>query len=202
MHGSFFLKFFLANRYWTLLPLALVEGPILALAVGFMAHIGYFNFIYALIIIILGDFLPDSAYYALGRFGNKEKILARFDTKSKIISSHFNFIEKAWKEHTTKTMFISKIAYGLSTPLLITAGLAKLEYWRFVRWALCVTVIQYGILMTLGYYLGSSYSNATFYVKDAGILVAIIATVFIFGFFALQKYTRKKVEEIDHLENI
>ena len=113
-----------------------------------------------------------------------------------------HFLENAWKKHTIKTMFVSKLAYGLSTPLLVTSGLVRLPYVRFVRWALLVTIFQYGLLMTIGYYLGRSYDSAIGYVHYAEIIVAAFAVLFIIGFFAIQKYARRKVEQMEHSDII
>jgi len=72
---SIIFNFLLQYRYLALFPLACIEGPILALVVGFMVHLGYFSFIPAYFIMVLGDFVPDSVYYFIGRFGDKEKLI-------------------------------------------------------------------------------------------------------------------------------
>ena len=179
--------------YLALFPIACLEGPIVALAVGFLVHLGYFSFIPAYLVMMLGDFGPDSLYYAIGRFGNKEKLIKRYDTKSKLISRHFDYLERVWHKHTLKTMFVSKLAYGLSIPLLVTSGLVRLSYWKFVWQALIVTMFQYGLLMVVGYYLGQSYELAIPYVKNVGIIIAVAAVVVIIMYFLFQKRMKNKV---------
>ena len=148
--------------------------------------------------MILGDFLPDSLYYYIGRFSNKEKLIAKYDTKSKLISRHLGHLEHLWHNHTLKTMFVSKLAYGLSIPLLVTAGLVHLRYRKFVWQALIVTLFQYGLLMIVGYYLGQSYERAIPYVKDIGIIIAVIAILFVVIYFLVQRYIKNKlIKEIE-----
>ena len=196
--SSSIIKFLMSYRYLALFPLACLEGPIVALAVGFLVHLGYFMFIPAYFVMILGDFVPDSLYYAIGRFGNKEKLVLKYDTKSKLISRNFGYLERVWHKHTLKTMFVSKLAYAFSIPLLVTAGLVRLPYRKFVWQALIVTLFQYGVLMTVGYLLGKSYEVAVPYVKGVAIIIAVIAIVFVAGYFMLQKYIKNKVvEEIE-----
>ena len=177
------IKFLFSYKYLALFPLACIEGPILALAVGFMIHFGYLSIVPAFFIMILGDFIPDSIYYFIGNFGNKEKLLKRFDTKSKLVSRHFAYIENAWEKHPWKTMFICKLAYGLSTPLLILGGLVRISYFKFIYKSVVVTILNYGILMILGYYLGKSYQSAVPYVNGIGIIITIIAVIFFFVYF-------------------
>ncbi len=191
------LAYLLAYKYLALLPLALLEGPIIALVVGFFVYMGYLSAIPAYLVMIMGDFFPDSLYYAIGRYGKKEVLIRKYDTKSKLISRHFPFLEKIWGEHTMKTMFVSKLAYGFSIPLLISAGLVRVPYWKFVWQALVVTLFQYGLLMFIGFALGHSYLTAIPYIKDVGVIIAVIAVLIIIGYFMVQRYMRKKIIKME-----
>lgn len=182
-------------KYLVIFPLACIEGPIVALVVGFMSHLGYISILPAFFVMLLGDFFPDSIYYYIGRLSNKEKLLSKYDTKTKLISRHFVYLDRVWHKHTWKTMFVCKLAYGLSTPLLILAGLVRLPYWKFIYRSLTVTVLNYGLLVLLGYYLGQSYEKAIPYVKNIGIIIAIVAIVFVFIYFLIQRYIKNKITE-------
>ena len=56
-------------KYLFLFPLAVVEGPILAIIAGFLCMEGILNPFIVYPIIILGDIIGDSLVYALGRWG-------------------------------------------------------------------------------------------------------------------------------------
>jgi membrane protein DedA with SNARE-associated domain len=187
------LGIILKYRYVALFPLACLEGPILALLIGFLVHQGYFSFIPALFIMILGDFIPDSIYYLIGRFSNKEKLIKKYKNSSPLIFGHLLFLENMWQKHPLKTMFISKLAYGLSTPLLISSGIVKMPYKKFILQAFIVTIAQYGIIMTIGYSLSSSYLSATGYIKNIGIFIAIAIVIFIIIYTLMQKYVKKQI---------
>ena len=77
MDSSVALHLLMTYRYLILFPLAAVEGPIVALLVGFLISLGYFQFFPAFGIMILGDLIPDSFYYYLGRFGNKKNLIEK-----------------------------------------------------------------------------------------------------------------------------
>ncbi len=190
----------LTYRYYILFPLACFEGPILALVIGFLVHLGYFNAVPAFLLLCAGDFFPDILYYYIGHFGHKKNFLEKYGSRFKIIANNFHIIEKLWRDHSYKTMFLSKLAYGLSTPLLISAGLSKIPVGKFIWRAFIVTVFQYGIIMTLGYYLGYSYAYAEKYLVWTSIILAFVLVAFIFTYHRIQTIAKRKIEELEKLE--
>ncbi len=179
--------------YFILFPLAAIEGPIISLVVGFLIYLGYLKFLPAYVILLLGDLIPDIVYYYIGRFGNRRKIMEKY-------GSRLNLIEKLWREHGKKTMFLSKLAYGLSTPFLISAGLINMPLKRFVSYAFPITIFQYAAIMAIGYYLGSSYQLAAKYIDSAGIIIAIIFVIFIAVYVFFAKYARRQIEKMEKEE--
>lgn len=179
-------------RYFMLFPLALLEGPLASLVVGFLIYLGYFNPILAYSFLILGDIIPDVIYYYIGRFGNKKELIHKYSARFKIISQNFAFIERIWHTHGRKTMFLSKLAYGLSTPLLVSAGLVNMPFKKFILYAIPITLFQYGVGLLLGYYLGHSYQLAAGYIDETRLIIAGIIIVII-GYIWLRKYFRAKL---------
>ena len=179
--------------YFILFPLAAFEGPMVSLAVGFFVSLGYLKFLPAYVILLLGDLIPDTIYYYIGRFGSKRKIMEKY-------GSRLNLMEKLWLEHGKKTMFLSKLAYGLSTPFLISAGLVKMPLKRFVSYAFPVTVFQYAAIMAIGYYLGSSYQLAAKFIDYTGIIIAIVFVIFIAVYVFFVKYARRQIEKMEKEE--
>ena len=145
--------------------------------------------------LILGDLIPDTIYYYIGRFGNKRKIMEKY-------GSRLNLIEKLWREHGKKTMFLSKLAYSLSIPFLISAGLVKMPFRKFISYAFPVTLFQYGVIMAIGYFLGHSYQLAERYIQYAYIIVAAILIVFIIGYILVVKYARRQIKEMEQEEQL
>lgn len=54
-------------RYWIIIPLSLLEGPMVAVATGALSSRGYFNPYLACLFFVAKDVVVDSAYYYLGR---------------------------------------------------------------------------------------------------------------------------------------
>ncbi len=190
MHFQTIITYVSHYKYLALLVLAILEGPIVALVAGFLVRIGTLGLLPTMGILMLGD-LPDSICYAIGRYGAKK----RNEKKNPKLAKLQDWAEKLWREHPTKAMFISKLAYGLSLPLLITAGMSKMKYREFIWRALIVTAFQYGVLMTVGYLLGNFYASAAPYIKDIQIGIAALAVVAIAAFFFIQYRVRTFVEK-------
>src|ERR1700681_1928234 len=56
-------------KYLILFPLAIVEGPIIAVIAGFLCTAGFLNPLLVFPIIVLGDITGDSICYSIGRWG-------------------------------------------------------------------------------------------------------------------------------------
>lgn len=165
-------------RYLILVPLAFVEGPIVAFVVGVLVAAGYFNAFVAYAILILGDLIPDTIAYLVGRYGNPNALVARYGNKLGIGERQIEKVRRMWYGHGFKTVLLSKVAYGLSTPLLISAGMVGLPWKRFFALSISVSVIQYALLMGLGYYFGKSFGLVQTAVETIGLAVtaAILVT--------------------------
>lgn len=188
-------------RYFILFPLAAIEGPIVALVAGFVIRLGYLSVLPSLTIMIFGDIIPDSIYYYLGRRSNERRFVEKYGARWPIIATHFALIEKLWRDHPGKTMFLGKLAYGLSIPFLISAGLVKMSYRKFLTYAVPVTIFQYGLIMAIGYYLGQSYQLAEIYIHDVYLALAIAVLILAGLYLWASKYARKEITKIAEAEN-
>lgn len=188
-------------KYPLLFPIGAIEGPIVSLAAGFLSRLGYFNFLIAYVVMIFSDIVPDLIYYSLGRYGNRKQLIERYGPKLNITPEHFGIVERIWRDHGRKTMFFGKLGYGITIPFLVSAGLARVPVWRFLSYTIPVTMLQYGVLMTIGYYFGQSYETIASYVEYAYIFIAIAVVVFISSTLLIARYARKQVDSIRESES-
>ena len=180
-------------RYLLLFPLAAFEGPIIAFVVGILTAAGYFNPFIAYTILLFGDIIPDSIYYFICRHGERKTFVARYGAKVGITEERFDIIKKLWHRHGFKTMFISKLAYGLSTPFLVAAGFAGITARKFYEYVLPVTIIQYAILMALGFYFGNSYVLITKYIENAQLIIAAAFIILLIGYYIFAYYLKTRI---------
>ena len=66
--------------YAVLLPIAVVEGPAMAVIAGALVASGQMNGVVACVLLVLADLVGDAGYYGLGRFGHAP-LLARISKR-------------------------------------------------------------------------------------------------------------------------
>ena len=104
--------------------------------VGFLIYNHTLNFWPAFIILLIGDIIPDSIFYYIGYHGGKTGMVKKYVLDNELFKDHLNVIEKLWQEHPKKTMFFGKLAYGMALPFLISAGVVKMPYKKFITSAI------------------------------------------------------------------
>ncbi|MGB8816235.1 MAG: hypothetical protein WCC74_03340 [Minisyncoccia bacterium] len=202
MDASTIFQYVVTYKYLALFVIAFFEGPLVCLFAGFMVFSGYLSIIPTYITMVLGDFTPDVIYYYFGVFGDKKKLIEKYGKKFIFISTKIELLKKMWDEHGRKTMFFSKLAYGLSTPFIISAGLVKMSLKRFVSLCLPITLFQHIIILAIGYHLGYSYAIAEKYIKLGYVAVAVTLIIVIIFYVIFAKYAKKEIEEIEREEKI
>jgi membrane protein DedA with SNARE-associated domain len=178
-------------RYFILFPLAAIEGPILGFVSGSLLALGYFNLLPLYLTLILADVLPDITYYFIGRFGKKKRLVERMGSKVGVTPERFEMLHMLWHTHTVKAMMITKFSYGLSTPLLIIAGLVHLPLRRFVILSTLIAALQYGVLVGLGYFLGDYFLQVKDTLTRVQLLVAAVVVVGVLYYF-FTSFVRRK----------
>ena len=177
----------LQYRYWILIPLTFIEGPIIGFITGGLSRLGYFNPFLAFSIFIVRDMLMDVAWYLAGSHGSKTRFAAWMLKKGKVTSEHLESVRKLWDEHGLRTMFIAKLSYGISQLFLAVAGMVRMPLTRFFRYAVIVALIEYGGLFVFGYWVGGAFGNLTGIISNIqwviAILALVISTYYIFTHF-------------------
>lgn len=193
----------LEYRYWILIPLSLIEGPVVAFIAGMLASVGYFNMYFLAAFFFVRDVGLDAVYYAVGHFGNKTAFAARMLKKLRITPDHLSQVHDLWKRRPGPTMLIGKLSYGIASAFIVVAGVVRMPLPAFFIWASVVAVLQYGTLLFLGYYLGASAGGELVHLISNIQYVIAVATLAISGYYLFTWYMRgkllKKDEEIEKL---
>ena len=72
MSVDFITELILQYRYWILIPLSFIEGPVVAFVAGMLASMGYFNIYFLSALFFVRDVGLDGVYYAIGHFGGAQ----------------------------------------------------------------------------------------------------------------------------------
>lgn len=188
------LSAILRNAYAVMIPLSLIEGPMVAIGSGIGAALGYVDPFLAFAIILAGSMFQDFAYYGLGRWAASVEKVRRFATRTRLIRDSFLPIEQSWRKNMFLTLLISKLAYGLYAPFIVTAGLAAVPFVGFLAWSVAISAIFLGAWLALGYglarfygYLHATGALAPYVVGAAGVFGLVLA-------FFVMRHARRRLD--------
>jgi membrane-associated protein len=177
-------------RYFVLFPLAIVEGPILAVVAGFLCINGFLNLFIVYPIIVLGDIIGDSVVYTFGRWGAPtfiKKMARGFGMKPGKINS----VRAYFDANPNKTISLSKITLGIGVAGIYLAGNTKIPYERFIRICLVTSALQYIIYLGIGLLFGDAYKQIDHYLNFFAALTVTVTLVIVL--FYITKSIRKKI---------
>jgi len=175
----------LGYKYLAIFPLAVIEGPIITVIIGFISSQGYLNFFLAYLIIVAGDLAGDALHYFVGRLGGRRFV----DHWGKYFGAgpeQISAIEKQFDKRGDKLLFIGKMTHGIGGAFLIAAGLIKMPFNKFMFSNLLATIVKSFLLLLLGFYFGQALSAINSYLEKIGLitvgLAIFIALVYFFYF--------------------
>lgn len=192
MSVDFITQVLLQYRYWILIPLSLIEGPVVAFVAGTLAALGYFNIYFLAGLFFVRDIGLDGAYYAMGHFGGRTAFAERMLAKIGITDDHLGKVHDLWEKRPFTTMFIGKLSYGIASAFIVVAGMVKMPLREFFKYGAIVAVLEYGSLLLAGYFLGASLGGSIVKIIENAQYVIGFAALVISGYYLFSWYMRKK----------
>lgn len=159
-------------KYWIILPLAIVEGPIVAIIGGFLTTLGYLNVVALYFIAVLGDQIGDTICYSFGRWGNN--FLRKYGIHIGITEARIHQAESYFAARQRRAIVLSKIIHGIGVTGLIAAGALHIPFFRFIRTCLAVTLVQYALAIGVGILFGESYLQIGRYLDYFAATISIV----------------------------
>lgn len=182
--------------YPSLFLIMVIEGPIITIIGAFLASLGFFNIWIIFSLSFLGDIIGDVILYALGYFGGS-KILSRAEKFLKINFKTMDKLRQLFILHSKKTIFYVKSTTGLCWIIFILAGTLKMDFKTFLHASFWGGIIWSSLLVVSGFFFGYAFEKINIYLKYAGIIIPMLATIFIFSIILYKKNRSRKI-----LENI
>ena len=192
MSPDYITEIILQYRYWILIPLSLIEGPLVAFVAGTLAAVGYFNMYFLAGLFFIRDVGLDGIYYAVGHFGAQTAFVKRMLAKIGITPDHLDQVRIIWEKKPFWTMFIGKLSYGIASAFIVVAGTVRMPLGKFFKYGSIVAVLQYGTLLFAGYYLGESVGGSAVRIIENVQYVIAFAAIVITGYYILTWYMRRK----------
>lgn len=175
--------------YWALLPLAVLEGPIITILASFLASQGYLNILIVYVLVLSGDILGDIIHYFFGRYGGF-KLVEKFGKRFGLDTDRLDSIkEKYFKENDSLwgTITWSKITHAPSSAIMFTAGLLRVNFRQYLFITTVNNVFKVLFFVVLGYFFGESYTVISKYITDSWIIFVPIFIIIIYLLYGRKK---------------
>ncbi len=184
------------NGYLLMFLVMLIEGPVITAAGAFVAALGFFNIWIVLILSLLGNIIPDIAYYMVGFWG-REQFVDRYGHYFNLDKKKMEHLEEMFDKHAVKSLVIIKLVPLLATPGLIVAGLTRIDIKKYMKWSLIITVPSSLFYLILGYYFGAAYDAVAHYLRIGGYLILFLIIILAAIVYLERKVSRKLAEEME-----
>jgi membrane-associated protein len=143
-----------------LIPLAVVEGPIVTVIAGWLASIGLLNPLGVLVAAVVGDLLGDLLLYAIGR-GLRLDRLPYVGRWLRLPRAQLVPLVRTIRENSTRLIVIGKITHAAGFAVLLAAGMARMNLMQFTLINLLCNIPKSAVFIALGYLLGEAYGRAS-----------------------------------------
>ncbi len=138
-----------------LLPLAVIEGPIVSIVAGVLCGRGLLDWYWVYPLLVLGDLGGDALYYAIGRMSHGW--LHRIAPKIGIPVARGEAFADRVKGRAIRMLLIGKWTHAIGGLVLIAAGAARIPLLRFMVINFVATLPKSALLLAIGYWTGGHF---------------------------------------------
>jgi membrane-associated protein len=179
-------------KYALLFLLVIVEGPLITMGAGFLGFLGYLNLPLTYVIICVADLVGDCVYYSIGAFGTK-KFANSKNIGFHISPSKLQKMKTLLHKHSGKTLLIAKLTHLGGVPILVASGLAKINFFDFLKYNAIATFPKSLFFLSIGYYFGKSSSTINRYLEYGTFLISGVIILITIFYLTMRKPLEEKL---------
>lgn len=183
-------------KYLIIFPIAIFEGPIVIIISGFLTYLGFLNMLIIIPLLVVGDLIGDSLYYAVGRYGSKFAWMKQIGHFFGFRARNQELLKKHFEKHTIKTLLIGKLAHGVGAVVQVTAGIAQVNFGKYFVIEMFGTIVKTLALFFIGFYIGGSYVKIDQYL-DAMAYIILALVLFVLLYLVARKYSTKTLDPVE-----
>ena len=175
----------------------IVPGETLVIIGGVYAALGDLWLPGVVMVAVSGAILGDNLGYWIGRrFGRG--FLERHGRKVFVTPERLEAAERYYREHGGKTVFLGRFIPVVRSVGFIVAGVAGMDWRRFLAYDVLGAVIWGTGHSVLGYALGASYERWERYLTPIGLALLVVLLLLVGGskILAARRQVREELEEI------
>jgi membrane protein DedA with SNARE-associated domain len=195
--GQNIFQFLHLYGYWLMLPLMILEGPVVTLIAAMLASLGAFNIFVVFILSIIGDIIGDLGLYWIGyKFGMTfvRKVGKYFGITENLVLK----MERHFAKHGGTTIFAVKSTTGLCWAAFTAAGIARMDLKKFLKNSFYGGIVWSGFLVIVGYFYGYLWREIKQYIDWVGWIISMVV---ILTFVGVTLYKRMQSSKIFRDEN-
>ncbi len=178
--------------YWMMLPLMIIEGPVVTIIAALLASLGAFNVFIVLVFSILGDVVGDVILYGLGyKYGLG--FVRKVGKYVGITESLIFRMEKYFTRHGGKTIFAVKSTTGLCWATFTAAGIVKMDLKKFIKYSFLGGIVWSSFLVAMGYFYGYLWREIKDYISWIGWIIFGAAVITFVAITWYKNYQAKKL---------
>ena len=194
--GQYIFEFLKHYGYFAMLPLMIIEGPVVTIISAMLASLGAFSWPIVLVISIAGDMIGDLLFYWLGyRFGMK--FVNNIGKYMGITERLVLRMEKYFQNHGGKTIFAVKSTTGLCWTTFVAAGIVKMDLKKFIQYSFFGGIVWSSFLVAMGYFYGYLWKSIKQYIGWIGWIIFAVAIVSFMIITVYKNFQAKKFLEED-----
>lgn len=158
--------------YLTLVIAVMLEGPVSILIAAGATTNGFLNIYLVLLAVTLGNLIADALWYALGYFGHIDWVL-RHRRLFGVDPQKVDSLKRVINRKAVLLLLFSKVTNGLTVPVLISTGVARVSWRRWFPVILATNIATALVTVFIGYFMASSLMK----IQSGMRIVAIAATI-------------------------
>jgi len=175
---------------------AVIEGPLITIAAGVAAALGYFNIFIILGLALFGDIGGDFMYYGIGYVGHN-LIHSPFSKFFGLSEKRIEKLQVLLLKHTTRAVILIKISPVIGPLGIVTIGATRIKFRKFIRAALYVAVPKSIFFAILGYYSGQTYVELNKMLSKGQDIIPWIAAFILLVYFIYTLVMKKLTKGIN-----
>ncbi len=146
---------------------------------GYLAYLGKLNFWAVVVATTIGQLFGSMVAYAIGKYGGRPFVL-NYGKYFFLNHKHFEHSERWFNQHGEFVIFFSRLLPVVRTVISLPAGIARMNFSKFVLYSLLGIIPWTLFLVYIGFRLGAGWQSiiGAFdkfqYVVIAGIVIFIV----------------------------
>lgn len=199
MTGDSIIALLSAHGLWLLMPLSIIEGPIVSILAGWLVGLGIMAMVPVFIILVLGDVIGDALFYAAGRGVRLDKLpfVGRY---LRIPRARIVPLVKAFRDQGVRILVIGKVTQGAGFLVLIAAGAARMNFALFLLVNTLVAMPKAALLMAVGYLVGEAHERIADWLSWGSMAMGALVVTAAVIWFLLRRRARRAAQDQDEVE--